>query len=181
MIYRVEGKVHLWGWIDFKSSINARIIDYKTEGNYIRWIEFQTNISDDSLNKILEEYGLKIVTESKVKETPTNDTKNEPMMFYKMDKNKQDILVKWINTNFAKIKTINKDKTSLELKDFFKEFPITNGEFKGAMVEKCGFQYDSNDGINWYFNISKKSSAFLSNNKNYYFGYTKEKSQWSKD
>lgn len=33
MRYRVEGKLHLWGWMDFKSSINAKIIDYKTEGN----------------------------------------------------------------------------------------------------------------------------------------------------
>ena len=31
MRYRVEGKLHLWGWMDFKSSINAKIIDCKTE------------------------------------------------------------------------------------------------------------------------------------------------------
>lgn len=163
MKYKVEGKVHLWGWMDFKSSINAQIIDYKTEGNYINWIEFQTDINTDTLIKILDEYELKIFTEDKIKETPNIDAENEPMMFYKLDKTKQDVLVKWINANFVKIKTIYKDKTSRELKSLFKEFPITNGEFKGAMVEKCGFQYDSNDGVNWYFNISKKSHVFLSN------------------
>jgi hypothetical protein len=56
---------------------------------------------------------------------------------------------------------MNKDKTSTDLKELFKEFPVTNGEFKGAMVEKCGFKYDPNDRVNWYFNISKKAPIFL--------------------
>lgn len=162
MRYRVEGKLHLWGWMDFKSSINAKIIDYKTEGNYIHWIEFETDIDSDALMKTLDEYGLKIVIEDKAKETPNIDTENEPMMFYKLDKSKQDALIKWINTNFVKVKTLYKDRTSNELKNLYKEFPITNGEFKGAMVEKCGFKYDPNDGVNWYFNISKKSPVFIS-------------------
>jgi len=82
------------------------------------------------------------------------------MLFYEMSKDKQDTLVKWINNNFIKIKTIYKDKTSLNLKQLFCEFTINNGEFKGSM-DKCGFKYDPNDGINWYFNISKKSHILL--------------------
>ena len=69
--------------------------------------------------KTFDEYGLKIVNEDDIKEPPKIDTENESMMFYKLDKAKQDILVKWINANFVKIKTINKNKTSLELKGFF--------------------------------------------------------------
>ncbi|SHK30100.1 hypothetical protein SAMN02745248_02255 [Hathewaya proteolytica DSM 3090] len=166
MRYKVQGEIDLWGWTDFKTRINAQIVDYKTESNHIYWVEFETDLSAGCLNKFLEEYGLKIVTEDQVKEKPTIDNENEPMMFYKLDKGKQDALISWINTNFNKIKGINKDMTSLQLKDFFKEFPITNGEFKGAMVEKCGFQYHPNDGLNWYFNISKKSPALLDKENN---------------
>ncbi|MBZ9688853.1 hypothetical protein G9F72_021255 [Clostridium estertheticum] len=65
-----------------------------------------------------------------------------------------------IYRTLKQIKQRYKDKTSLYLKDLFCEFPINNGEFKGAM-DKCGFKYDPNDGTNWYFNISKKFPILL--------------------
>lgn len=160
MNYRVKGKMHIWGWIDFKEAINATIVDYKSDGNYIFWIEFETISDTFRVENLLRQYDLKICNDYECKKEIKIDLLNEPMLFYKMPKDKQDALVKWINNNFIKIKTINKDKTSLKLKQLFCEFPINNGEFKGAM-DKCGFKYHPIDGINWYFNISKKSPILL--------------------
>lgn len=163
MRYRVEGKIHIWGWIDFKTAINGTIIDYKTDGCIISWIDFETDEEPQYVERLLRQYGLRLCNNRSMKGENVSvvQDKNEPMTVYMLAEDKQRALVDWINNNFIKMKTINKDKTSNDLKELFVEFPITNGQFKGAMVEKCRFQYDPNDGVNWYFNISKKSPVFL--------------------
>lgn len=91
---------------------------------------------------------------------------NNPEMFGQMCKNKQDILLKWINENLDPRKTINMDISSYGLKHIFENskdgFYITNGEFKGAML-MSGYKIKNPNDINWYFNISQKSKCLRRN------------------
>jgi hypothetical protein len=55
--YKVSGKLHLWGWTNFKDEINGRIIDYNTTGNIINSITYE--VEKEIKNEILQKYGLK--------------------------------------------------------------------------------------------------------------------------
>lgn len=94
---------------------------------------------------------------------------NQPEDFNNLSGEQKDQLLEWIKSNLQKIKTINKNHTSYGLKHYFEYdkknggFYVTNGQFKGAMLE-CGFiKYEIPEifGINWEFNVSEKSISKL--------------------
>lgn len=85
---------------------------------------------------------------------------DSPDEFDELEQSQKETLLDWCN-DFNKIKSINKNHSSYYLKHVFersdKGFYITNGAFKGAMLE-CGFTYKPiSDSPNWYFNVSQKS------------------------
>mgnify|MGYP000932178475 CR=1 FL=1 len=96
----------------------------------------------------------------------TNDA-NFPDEFKKLSESEQQDLINWCYS-IAKIKSINLKRTSYGLKHIFENskngFYITNGAFKGAMLE-CGFDYKpvSSSSPNWHFNVSEKSIKDLKN------------------
>ena len=71
--------------------------------------------------------------------------KNKPEDFHNLNPEEREILTNWIRANLKPIKSVNKMHTSYGLKHYFerdkenKGFYITNGQFKGAMLE-CGFK-----------------------------------------
>ena len=84
-----------------------------------------------------------------------------PEEFKQLSAEEQKILLAWCS-RLEPIKTINTRYSSYGLKHQFnnseKGFYITNGMFKGAMLES-GFSYKpvSINSRNWFFNISVKS------------------------
>lgn len=56
-----NGRVHLWGWIDFTQDVNGISVDYKTEGNVILYKIIKTDRPINPL--ILKKYGLMILDE----------------------------------------------------------------------------------------------------------------------
>lgn len=91
---------------------------------------------------------------------------NKPKHFDYLSRERQEILVDWC-FRLRKIDSINYRSSSYGLKHFFKEFYITNGQLKGAML-KAGFKKENADpeGMNWHFNVSKKSVNEISKQKN---------------
>ena len=69
-------------------------------------------------------------------------------------------LLAWIAINLKPIGSINRRCTSYGLKHFFEAsrdgFYITNGMFKGAMLQ-AGFFTGDKSLKNWHFNVSAKS------------------------
>lgn len=88
--------------------------------------------------------------------------------FEELDKQRQDILLKWIKENFIERKTTNYNcGTSYQLKHIIQKqyewhwkYYFTNEQFKKAML-LCGFKVGNPESRNWYFNISQKSPALL--------------------
>lgn len=88
---------------------------------------------------------------------------NQPEDFDRLTPDEQRILCDWIKANFVMRKTINHNQTTYQWKHRFeyKNFYITNGQMKGALV-KCGFKTSPVDeGINWCVNISELSMKRL--------------------
>ncbi|UTR05425.1 hypothetical protein MM326_15110 [Alkalihalobacillus sp. LMS6] len=86
--------------------------------------------------------------------------------FNNLNSTEKQTLLNWCN-KLEKIKSINEKHTSYSLKHFFEKsedgFYISNGQFKGAMLE-CGFTHQEiPDSPNWQFNVSEKSIASLIN------------------
>ena len=90
----------------------------------------------------------------------TNVPENSPNDFKKLSKKEQKILVQWINENLTKTKGFCKEYSSYYLKHVFERdkigFYITNGMFKGAMIE-AGFKIRNKNDVNSFFNVSAKS------------------------
>ena len=86
---------------------------------------------------------------------------NQPEEFKKLSQREQAILTAWIRTRLTPRKTINHKHSSYGLKHFFEEdnFYVTNGAFKGAMLQ-CGFLPEFAQDTNWNFAISETSPAF---------------------
>ena len=103
---------------------------------------------------------------SKDKNKPGDIDLNSPEDFYNLNSEERDILTNWIRANLRPIKSVNKKHTSYGLKHYFerdkenKGFYITNGQFKGAMLE-CGFKPYQEWELNWEFCISEKSITEL--------------------
>ena len=87
---------------------------------------------------------------------------NKPEDFYNLTTEEKDILRNWIRSNLKPIKSVNKRHSSYGLKHYFEKdkvnrgFYITNGQFKGAMLE-YGFKPYIEYELNWQFCISEKS------------------------
>lgn len=78
---------------------------------------------------------------------------------------KDDILkaVNWCRENFKQTKGFDNDHTSYGLKHILEDklhLYMTNGQFKAAML-LAGFEEENKEDLNWHFNISKNSKAFL--------------------
>lgn len=87
---------------------------------------------------------------------------NHPLAFLQLSPSETRALIDWIKANFKPIKTANKNYTSYGLKHIFEKsecgFYITNGMFKGAMLQ-AGFDPVDKQDLNWVFCISQKSPA----------------------
>ena len=86
------------------------------------------------------------------KERKNNAGLNDPGEFFKLDKETQDKLLKWINFNLTERKGFNYRFNSYRLKHLL-PFYVTNGAFKGAML-KAGFRVADKTKLNWNFNIN---------------------------
>ena len=56
MKYKCNGKMHLWGWIDFKIAVNGNIISYGTTGSNINYLILEVEKPIDK--KICKEFGV---------------------------------------------------------------------------------------------------------------------------
>lgn len=94
--------------------------------------------------------------------------KDSPNEFNDLNSTEKSKLLNWITQNLIKIKSINNKHSSYFLKKLFETskqgFYITNGQFKGAMLE-AKFEIKSKYDQNWYFNISEKSIKKLKANQ----------------
>jgi len=84
-------------------------------------------------------------------ERKNNSGLNAPDEFYKLDKSTQQKLLDWINSNLTERKYFNRKITSYGLKHML-PFYVTNGEFKGAMLE-AGYKVLDKTEMNWNFNV----------------------------
>lgn len=90
------------------------------------------------------------VAEQKI-EHKNNSGPNDPEEFYKLDKYTQQKLLDWIDSNLTERKYFNHKITSYGLKHML-PFYVTNGAFKGAMLE-AGFKVLDKTEMNWNFNV----------------------------
>lgn len=89
-----------------------------------------------------------------------NDFDN-PTKYTELSDEEKVSLQSWINCNLAYRQTINKTLDSYFLKDLYQKSTghyVTNGQFKGAMLE-AGFKVLDKNAQNWVFNVSKRSPA----------------------
>ena len=56
MQYKCYGKLHIWGWTEFKEKISGKIVSYDTTGNIINFIIFEVEQPIDK--KICAEFGV---------------------------------------------------------------------------------------------------------------------------
>lgn len=85
-----------------------------------------------------------------------NSGLDNPREFYKLDKETQDALLYWISTNLTERKGYNHRITSYRLKHLL-PFYVTNGAFKGAMLQ-AGYKVLDKNKLNWNFNININSN-----------------------
>ena len=90
------------------------------------------------------------------KERKNNAGLNDPGEFFKLDKETQDKLLKWINLNLTERKSFNHRYNSYRLKHLL-PFYVTNGAFKGAMLQ-AGYKVLDKNKLNWNFNININSN-----------------------
>ena len=90
-------------------------------------------------------------------------TQLDDEQFEEMDKEEQDIVLKWIRDKLVPRKTPLLIPTSYGLKHLLergeKGLYMTNNQFKGAML-LCGFKPVDEHEQNWSYGLSKKSPAF---------------------
>jgi len=91
-------------------------------------------------------------------ELKNNSDLNDPNEFYKLDKNTQQKLLDWIDSNLTERKYFNHKITSYGLKHML-PFYVTNGEFKGAML-KAGFKVLDKTEMNWHFNVYVRKERY---------------------
>ena len=105
----------------------------------------------------------RILTLEEVSIIGTNAECNDLNELYKLTPKEQETLIDWVIDNIHSIKGFNDQHTSYSLKHLFesweKGFYITNGAFKGAMLE-CEYRVKDKTITNWIFNISQRSLCF---------------------
>jgi hypothetical protein len=84
-------------------------------------------------------------------ERKNNSGLNDPSEFYKLDHDTQKKLLDWIDFNLTERNHFNRKITSYGLKHML-PFYVTNGEFKGAMLE-AGYKVLDKTEMNWNFNV----------------------------
>ena len=93
---------------------------------------------------------------------------NLPSDYNNLTTDEQMIIRGWIGTNLDPVSTFNLDVTSYGLKHKFERskegFYVSNGQFKGAMLDVGGFKVKNTNDLNWQFNISKRSITRLTLN-----------------
>ena len=57
MKYKCAGDLNIWGWSDFKEAINAKLIDYDSDGATIDSITYEVEKPIDK--KVCTEFGVK--------------------------------------------------------------------------------------------------------------------------
>jgi hypothetical protein len=76
--------------------------------------------------------------------------------FKQLDNNLQIRLIAFIEANYRKRVTVNKERNSYGMKHDFEKWRlgdyVDNDQFKGAMLV-CGFSPSNIDDINWNFNV----------------------------
>jgi hypothetical protein len=92
----------------------------------------------------------------------TRDYLDTPEAFDSMPIEKQTLLLEWIAKSLRWRKTFNPDQTSYSLKHVFErdrnkdtgewDGYVTNGEFKGAMIQDGRFEVKDRSQLNWIFN-----------------------------
>ncbi|RIO71025.1 hypothetical protein [Staphylococcus borealis] len=102
---------------------------------------------------------------------------DNPDHYEELSDRQKEALYKFCNS-FEKIKGFNLDNTSYGLKHVFEDLyrkelhsedfgsSISNGQFKGAMLE-AGFEVKDKRAQNWHFNISKRSIKELKKRLNH--------------
>lgn len=93
-----------------------------------------------------------------------------PEGYFKLTSVQRESLCIWISDNIFPRNTPNLNYNSYSLKHMFEHdkggFYITNGQFKGAMID-CGFFPINEEEKNWRFCISQKSPVFKKNLSNF--------------
>lgn len=56
MKYKCTGKLHIWGWTDFKQAINGNIVSYESDGGIIISITYE--VEKPINKKVFEEFGI---------------------------------------------------------------------------------------------------------------------------
>ena len=90
-----------------------------------------------------------------------NIRNNPPDRFNEMAEKDKKIAVQWLDGNIQPRKTPLPDWSSYGIKHLLErdtKLYMTNGEFKGAMLQ-CGYKPVDAYELNWYFCISKRSPA----------------------
>lgn len=92
------------------------------------------------------------------------DPHNQSEDYFELSDKDKKVLDTWIAVHLKRRNTINKHYTSYGLKQFFEFSPvgfyITNGMFKGAMLQAGFYIFDQFE-INWRFNIAQISITRL--------------------
>lgn len=110
--------------------------------------------------RTIEEYN---VTAQEFNRAARQAAVNQPDDFYRLNARDQAVLKNWISTKLNRIKTVNRRHTSYGLKHYFTNdgnFYITNGMFKGAVIE-LGFKIADESKLNWNINVSERSITSL--------------------
>ncbi|GAB2553475.1 hypothetical protein [Gracilibacillus alcaliphilus] len=89
---------------------------------------------------------------------------NCPNHYEELTVEQQRILQDWIYVNFETSERFHLINASNNLKNLFENSPegfyITNGQFKGAMIN-AGYKVKDETERNWCFNVSKRSVKVL--------------------
>jgi hypothetical protein len=113
-----------------------------------------------SIPRFIAERKRRLISEKRDSE---NMNANEPNEFEKLSEEEKLTVASWIATYLDPIKSFNEKHRSYGMKHLFERseegFYISNGAFKGAMVD-CGFKVKDKTALNWVFNVSEKSKAF---------------------
>jgi hypothetical protein len=84
---------------------------------------------------------------------------NEPECYNHLNVDDKKALREWVDKRFEKARSVYRT-SSYGLKHEFEEktgIYVTNGEFKGAMLE-AGFVAANKDELNWHFRVKNKKN-----------------------
>lgn len=92
---------------------------------------------------------------------------DHPERYDELPCEEQKIILRWIRENIRPRKTPLPGWSSYSLKHMLERdtgLYTTNDQFKDAML-RCGYKPVNPDELNWHFCVSKRSPAFLPNDR----------------